>query len=127
MLRTNIFDLTVNAFGDLVTEVFTGTDENQKAKLRRVLEHFTKISNGAIKRKSISENRNIQPKKMRPLVIHDILPPEMLEKIFKFLNFKEICQAQLICRKWKGIIENGNLMKKAAGNILFTKKESRKL
>ena len=122
MVRANIFDLTVNAFGDLVTEVFTGSDENQKATLRRVLEHFTKISNGAIKRKSISENRNIQPKKMRPSVIHDQLPHEMLEKILKFLHFKDICQAQLICKKWKEIIENGNLMKKAAGNILFTKK-----
>ena len=119
MVSANIFDLTVNAFGDLVTEVFTGTDENQKAKLRRVLHKFTKISSGTFKRKSFSENRNIQLKKMRPSVIHDQLPPEILEYIFKFLNYKEICQAQLICRKWKEIIDNGNLLKKALGKILF--------
>ena len=117
MVSSNIFDLTVNAFGDLVTEVFTGTDENQKSKLRSMLHQFSKISTGAIKRKSNSENRNIQPKKMSPLVIHDQLPPEILEYIFKFLNYKEIRQAQLICRKWKEIIDNGNLLKKASGKF----------
>ena len=43
-----------------------------------------------------------------------LLPPEMLEKIFKYLNFKDICQTLLICRKWKEIIENGYLVIKAA-------------
>ena len=43
-----------------------------------------------------------------------ILPPEMVEKIFKFLNYKDICQAKLICRKWKEIIENGDLVIKAS-------------
>ena len=46
------------------------------------------------------------------------LPPEMVEKILKLLNFKEICQAKVICRRWKEIIDNGNLMQNASGNIL---------
>ena len=45
----------------------------------------------------------------------NILPPEMVEKIFKFLNYKDVCHAKLICRKWKEIIENGDLVIKAAG------------
>ena len=45
-----------------------------------------------------------------------MLPPEMLEKVVNFLNFKEICQAKLISRRWKEIIDQGNLLKKAAGN-----------
>ena len=49
--------------------------------------------------------------------IHDILPPEMVEKILKFLNYKDICKAQLVCRKWKDIIDNGNLLKKASGSL----------
>ena len=46
------------------------------------------------------------------------LPPEMVEKILKLLNFQEICQAKVICRRWKEIIDNGNLMQNASGNIL---------
>ena len=46
------------------------------------------------------------------------LPPEMVEKILKLLNFKEICRAKVICRQWKEIIDNGNLMQNASGNIL---------
>ena len=34
MVNSKTFDLTVKAFGDLVTEVFSGTNENQKSKLR---------------------------------------------------------------------------------------------
>ena len=40
-----------------------------------------------------------------------MLPPEMLEKVVNFLNFKEICQAKLISRRWKEIIDQGNLLK----------------
>ena len=48
----------------------------------------------------------------------NMLPPEMLEMIFKLLNYKDICQALLVCRRWKEIIDNGNLVKKASGNNL---------
>ena len=44
-----------------------------------------------------------------------MLPPEMLEKVLNFLNYKEICHAKLISRRWKEIIDQGNLLKKAAG------------
>ena len=50
-------------------------------------------------------------KKMELSLIHEILPPEMVEKILKLLNYKDICQAQLVCRRWKEIIDLGNLMK----------------
>ena len=58
----------------------------------------------------------VEAKKMRLSVIQDILPPEMVEKILKLLHIKDLCQAQLICRRWKEIIDKGNLIKKAAGN-----------
>ena len=48
----------------------------------------------------------------------NMLPPEMLEMIFKLLNYKDICQALLVCKRWKEIIDNGNLVKKASGNNL---------
>ena len=54
--------------------------------------------------------------------IHEILPPEMLEKVLKLISFNEINQARLICRKWREIIDKGNLVKKASGNILKRKK-----
>ena len=42
----------------------------------------------------------------------------MVEKILRLLSTKEICQAKLICRRWKEIIVKGNLVKKASGKIL---------
>ena len=59
----------------------------------------------------------LEAKKIRLSTINDMLPPEIIEKILKLLNFKEQCQAQLICRRWKIIIEKGNLLIKAAGKI----------
>ena len=45
-------------------------------------------------------------------------PPEMLEKILKLLTFRDICQAKLISRRWKEIIDKGNVLKKVAGKML---------
>ena len=56
-----------------------------------------------------------ETKKMEISIIHEILPPEMVEKILKLLHIKDLCQAQLICRRWKEIIDKGNLVKKALG------------
>ena len=47
----------------------------------------------------------------------NLLPPEMVEKILKLLNFNDICQAQLICRRWNEIIKKGNLVQNAASKI----------
>ena len=88
MVNSKYFDLTVNAFGDLVT------------KLRRMLNQFSKISND--QRKSMPYDQ-----------INIILPPEMLEKILKLLNFNDICRAILVCRRWNDIIVKGKVLKKA--------------
>ena len=50
--------------------------------------------------------------------INDILPPEIIEKVLKLLNYKDINQGRLICRRWRQIIDNGKLVKKASGKIL---------
>ena len=90
MVNSITFDLTVNAFGDLVT------------KLRRMLNQFSKISNDQMKRMPYDQ-------------INIILPPEMLEKILKMLNFNDICGANLVCRRWNEIIVKGKVLKKASG------------
>ena len=104
MVSPNVFDLTVNAFADLVTEVFSG--------LRKMLNQFTKISR---KRKPDGQINSVQANKRRRSDVENILPPEMVEKILKLLKLKEICQAQLVCKRWKEIIIKGNLVKKVAG------------
>ena len=120
MVSPNIFDLTVKTFGDLVTEVFSGDDENQKAKLRKMLNQFTKISR---KRKPDGQINSVQTKKRRVSGVENTLPPEMVEKILEILSFKDICQAQLVCKRWKEIIDKSNLVKKASGktstNLLY--------
>ena len=47
------------------------------------------------------------------------LPPEMVEKILKLLNLTELCQARLICKRWKDIIDKRKLLENAAGKILI--------
>ena len=118
MVNSKTFDLTVNAFGDFVNEVFSGDDESQKAKLRTKLNQFSKISKIEGKRNSEGQISGIQAKKKRLSDVENILPPEMVEKILKLLNFKDICQAQLVCKRWKDIIVKGNFVKKVAGKML---------
>ena len=62
-----------------------------------------------------SDGQIDQTKKRRVSDVENILPPEMVEKILKLLKLKEICQAQLVCKRWKEIIVEGNLVKKVAG------------
>ena len=118
MISSSVFDVTVNTFGDFVTEVFSGTDENQKAKLRTKLNQFSKISNGEWKMNSDGQIVSVQARKKILSNVENILPPEMVEKILKLFNFKDICQAQLVCKRWKEIIFKGNLVKKVAGKML---------
>ena len=59
----------------------------------------------------------VEAKKTNISLILYMLPAEMLEKILNFLNYKEICQAKLISRRWKEMIDKGNLLKKAAGEV----------
>ena len=115
MVSSSVFDLTVNAFGDFVNEVFSGDDESQKAKLRTKLNQFSKISKSEGKRKLDGQIVSFQAMKKRLSDVENILPPEMVEKILKLLNFKDICKAQLVCKRWKDIIVEGNLVKKIAG------------
>ena len=56
-------------------------------------------------------------KRMKLYVSFNNLPPEMVEKILNRLNIKNICQARVICKQWKEIIDQGNLLKKASGRI----------
>ena len=67
------------------------------------------------KRNSDGQIVSVQTKKRRVSDVKNILPPEMVEKILKLLNFKDICQANLVCKRWKEIIVEGNLVKKASG------------
>ena len=60
----------------------------------------------------------IESKKMELSIIHEILPPEIVEKILKLLDYSDIYQAQLVCRRWKKIIDLGNLAKKSHGKCL---------
>ena len=63
MISSSVFDVTVNAFGDFVNEVFSGTDESQKAKLRTKLNQFSKISNGEEERMPDGQIVSVEVKK----------------------------------------------------------------
>ena len=51
------------------------------------------------------------------VLAQNILPPEMLEKIFKLLNYKEIFLSKQVCKRWKMIIVKFKLLEKASGEI----------
>ena len=59
--------------------------------------------------------------KISQSVLRGILPTEIVEKILKLLSYKEMCQARLICKRWKCIIKKGNLLKNASGKIIVRK------
>ena len=39
------------------------------------------------------------------MCVEEILPPEILEKILKYLDFPSLSKSKKICRRWKRIIE----------------------
>ena len=53
--------------------------------------------------------------KTNTCLIHNMLPPEVVEKILKLLNLKDTCQANLVCKRWNEIIVKGKVLKKASG------------
>ena len=59
-----------------------------------------------------------EERRMNFSAINDILPPEIIEKVLKLLNYKDTNKARLICQRWRQIIDNGKLVKKASGKIL---------
>ena len=90
------FNEAKNSFKTFAKAILSGENKSQKLRLCGLLKNFS-----------------------NPLI--NILPTEMLEKIFKLLSYKTVCQAQLICRRWKEIIDRGNLLKKASGIKLWKK------
>ena len=90
-INSSDFNEALTSFKTFAEAIFSGQDKSQKLRLC-----------GMMKNLSI------------PTMIN-ILPPELLEKIFKLLNFKDTCQANLVCRRWNEIIVNGNVLKKSSG------------
>ena len=84
------FNEALNSFKPFAEAILSGENKSQKLRLFGMLKNFS-----------------------NPLI--NILPTEILEKIFKLLSYKTVCQAQLICRRWKEIIVRGNLLKKSSG------------
>ena len=73
---------------------------------------YSKLINLSINT-STSKKRS---KKIKMSVSCNSLPPEMVVRIFQHLNLTEMCRAQLVCKRWKEIIEKFNLVKEATGN-----------
>ena len=84
MVNSKTFNLTVNTFGDFVTEVFSGTDERQKTKLRKMLNQFTRNSR---KRKIDGHIHNSMVEDFSML---DTLTSDHFPKEINKANFKEI-------------------------------------
>ena len=45
-------------------------------------------------------------KRLQLLSINDCLPIEMLNFIFKYLNYQSLANLKRVCKRWKWIIEN---------------------
>ena len=62
-----------------------------------------------------------EARRMKLSAINDILPPEIIEKVLKLLNYKDTNKARLICQRWRQIIDNGKLVKKASGKLSLSR------
>ena len=51
-------------------------------------------------------------------LINEVFPNEVLEKILEWLDIKNLVIARLICKRWKQIIDNCDIMEKALSKIL---------
>ena len=89
-MNSSDFNEALTSFKTFAEAIFSGQDKSQKLRLC-----------GMMKNLSI------------PMI--NILPPELLEKILKLLNFKDTCRVNLVCRRWNEIIIKGNVLKKVAG------------
>merc|ERR1712181_21843 len=49
------------------------------------------------------------------------LNPDVLELIFRHLNFKELLAAELVCKQWKGVVDARRLYKQLARKICARK------
>ena len=98
VLNPNNFNGALKSIKTFAETIFSGKNENQKLELFGMLKTLSNLYNHMI----------------------NILPPEMLEKVLKYLNFEEICQARLVCRQWKDVIDNGNIKGKVSGKIFGT-------
>ena len=114
MVGSNKFDLTVHAFEDLVNEVFSGTDEDQKTKLRNKLKYFTKVSSANYKRKlKINQEISVRAKKVKLDLARKVdLPNELWIKIMNYLKTKDIfSNFALVCKLFHGFTQDLNSIK----------------
>ena len=114
MVGSNKFDLTVHAFEDLVNEVFSGTDEDQKTKLRNKLKYFTKVSSDNYKRKlKINQEISVRAKKVKLDLARKVdLPNELWIKIMNYLKTKDIfSNFALVCKLFHGFTQDLNSIK----------------
>ena len=98
VLNPNNFNGALKSIKTFAETIFSGKNENQKHELFGMLKTLPNLYSHMM----------------------NILPPEMLEKVLKYLNYEKICQARLVCRQWKDVIDNGNIIGKVSGKILRT-------
>ena len=89
-MNSSDFNEALTSFKTFAEAIFSGQDKSQKLRLCAMMKNLS-------------------------IPMDNILPPELLEKIFKLLYFKDTCQANLICKRWKEIIVKGKVLKKASG------------
>ena len=57
--------------------------------------------------------KQVERKRIMFQSINQVLPTEMLKKILEFLDIKSLFFAKLSCKRWKAIIDEFELVKKA--------------
>ena len=55
-------------------------------------------------------------------LVNNVLPPEILKKIFEWLDIKSLCYARQTCKRWKQIIDDFNIMNDALSKISMSNK-----
>ena len=53
------------------------------------------------------------------IVIHEVLPPEILLMIFKKLAYKSLVIARRTCKQWKHVIDEFKLVEEASCKFIF--------
>jgi len=97
-----------------------GTSEDTKES---PVETSTKTSKGVAQEEDSSETRETESDSTCIVLFRPEarLNPDVLELIFRHLNFKELLAAELVCKQWKEVVDSRRLYKQLAKKICSRK------
>ena len=105
----------------MITQIWVWAGVIAIARVHFVNEPNTAEAHCAMKNFVLLNTRAIDGPNMTEMDISTtkVLPTEMLKAVLEKLDYKSLCSARQICKRWKNIIDGFDLVEKAFGKHLW--------